>query len=78
MCGTGQVVKVRLTPDVAGSKWAWCRSDWTISMVYDTEDLVRMCSPDGFARDERVGNGKVRRVRVEVLGEATGGDMVSE
>jgi hypothetical protein len=70
MCGTGPVVRVRVTPDDAGTHWAWCRTDGVISMVYDHEDIVRMCAPDGFAFAEQAGEGRVRRVRAEVIGEA--------
>jgi hypothetical protein len=72
MCGTGAVVRVLLTPDDAGPYWCWWKNDKaTMSMAWDAEVLFRMCSPDGFERAERNGEGKVIRVHVDVMREAT-------
>jgi dipeptidyl aminopeptidase/acylaminoacyl peptidase len=71
MCGTGTVVRVRLTPDEAGTHWCWWKRDGAVFFVHDDEHRVRICSPDGFERAERDGHGKVVRVRVDVLREAT-------
>lgn len=55
------------SPQTPGSAvlWAWwCAEKNEYRHLYPSELCVRMCSPDGYKRDEAEGRGKVMQVTV--------------
>lgn len=79
MCGSGPVVRVRVTDDPEGTHWAWWDAEKREhKFVYAHRFLVAMCFPYGPEAEERRGRGKVMQVRVEVLGEARKEDLWAE
>ena len=50
--------------------WAWWDAEKkTFCHIYPKEICVRICSPDGFAKAEADGRGKVMRVKVSAVKE---------
>jgi hypothetical protein len=52
-------------PPCSSVLWAWWDAEKSeYRHLYPSELCVRMCSPDGYKRDEAEGRGKVMQVRV--------------
>jgi len=45
--------------------WAWKDSDGNYHHIYPGRLLVEMCSPDGFERAVKDGEGKIVKVHIE-------------
>ena len=59
------IVRVLVTPDPAGSYWAWYDYDEGIAFVYFSRVLLETIFPYGSKVEEDRGRGKVIRVRVD-------------
>lgn len=73
MCSaTDPVVRVRVTQDDDGAFWAWWSNERkTFSYTNSNRHGVEVCFTYGSKAAEEHGEGKVVRVRVDVLREAT-------
>lgn len=76
LCGTctdsDPVVRVRVTPDDSGDHWSWWDTARGVFLFTNGHrEGVEICFPYGTKVDEERGRGKVIRVRVDVLREAT-------
>jgi len=66
MCGSGEVVAVRVVEDEEGPLYGW----WDLeqlhhSMIYPALILLDMCFPEGIKGAEKAGRGRAVRLRVE-------------
>ena len=71
VCGDPPYYRVRLTADSDGEYWAWhAANDGRYHFTNRNKMGVEICFPYGSEIEEKLGRGKIIRVRVEELGVA--------